>query len=194
MSDILIEEEKDNEIYKQIYNSSKSLIDTLNNVTGLSRVIQNDEIEKEDMDLSKMLDDCILEVDTFLRKSDMTLEKQYPETLRIKANAVTADIYRNYLSNAIKYATQGKKIIVAVKEEKGWIEVSVADFGVAIRGEDKERVFLRGKQLENGFKRGNGLGLSIVKKIAKAHNGTVGVRENTPRGNVFYYKFPQQQV
>jgi hypothetical protein len=30
-----------------------------------------------------------------------------------------------------------------------------------------------------------------VAKIAKAHNGVVGVRENKPTGNVFYYRFPK---
>jgi signal transduction histidine kinase len=191
MSDLLILENKDNDAYQMIFNSSKSLVKTLNDVTGLSKIIQNDEVIKEPLDLALMLDACIFEVQSMLDREDMHLEKRYPKTLLVEANRVTKDIYRNFLTNAIKYAAEGKKVIVEVEETLKNIEVKVIDFGQTIIGEDRKRIFERGKQLKNGFKRGSGLGLSIVAKIAKAHNGVVGVRENKPTGNVFYYRFPK---
>jgi two-component system phosphate regulon sensor histidine kinase PhoR len=57
-------------------------------------------------------------------------------------------------------------------------------------------IFQRNVQLEKdkNQKRGLGLGLSIVKKIADAHHAKVGVEPNPEGGNVFYILFPRTKV
>ena len=68
--------------------------------------------------------------------------------------------------------------------------VSVNDFGTAISERDRERILERNIQLGNEAKRGRGLGLTIVRRIAAAHEAAVWVEPNQPRGNRFFVRIP----
>ncbi len=68
--------------------------------------------------------------------------------------------------------------------------VRVKDFGKTIAEADRDQIFERQVQLENGKERGRGLGLAIVKRIALAHDGEVWVEPITPVGNSFCLRIP----
>ncbi|MBC8402760.1 MAG: sensor histidine kinase, partial [Candidatus Marinimicrobia bacterium] len=108
--------------------------------------------------------------------------------LLTKANPIIAEVFNNYISNAIKYAADGEKIIIAGKTVKGFLNIEVQDFGKTIRKEDRALIFIRKYQIESSNQRGRGLGLAIVKRIAEAHNAEVGIIPNKPKGNNFYLK------
>ncbi|MBC8193304.1 MAG: ATP-binding protein [FCB group bacterium] len=111
--------------------------------------------------------------------------------LIIKANPLIAEVFKNYISNAIKYARDGKRIVIESVIENQAVIVRVKDFGKTIAKADREQVFQRQVQLENGKERGRGLGLAIVKRIAAAHDGEVWVEPNTPKGNSFCLRIPR---
>ena len=117
-------------------------------------------------------------------KLDMKME----EELIVTANPIIGVVFRNYISNAIKYAKTGKKIIIDAIMEDVSVVVNVKDFGKTIEKKDRENIFTRQYQLSTS--EGRGLGLSIVKRIAEAHKAEVGVRSNKPTGNIFYIKLP----
>ncbi|NQT96748.1 MAG: ATP-binding protein [Candidatus Marinimicrobia bacterium] len=106
----------------------------------------------------------------------------------INANQIIIEVFRNYISNVIKYAKAGKKMIIDVFKKDDIIVINVKDFGKSIQKEDYRNLFTRKYQIEKG--RGRGLGLAIVKRIAEAHNAEVGVKPNKPTGNIFYIEIP----
>jgi signal transduction histidine kinase len=108
--------------------------------------------------------------------------------LIVNANPIISEVFRNYISNAIKYAKNGKKIIIDAIMEDGFVIVNVKDFGKTIEKKDLENIFIRNVQLDKT--KGRGLGLAIVKRIAEAHDAEVGVKPNKPTGNIFYIKLP----
>jgi len=108
--------------------------------------------------------------------------------LIIKANPIIGEVFRNYISNAIKYAKNGKKILLEAIIEDGYVVANVKDFGKTIEKKNRENIFIRNVQL--GKTQGRGLGLAIVKRIAEAHNAEIGVKPNKPKGNNFYIKIP----
>lgn len=94
----------------------------------------------------------------------------------------------NLVDNALKYASDGKRISVRVTREKNKVKVSVADYGQGIPQEERKRIFerfVRGKSAAGKQTRGSGIGLALVKHIAEAHGGKVWVEDNKPRGSVF---------
>ncbi|NQU27560.1 MAG: ATP-binding protein, partial [Candidatus Marinimicrobia bacterium] len=108
----------------------------------------------------------------------------------VKANPIIAEVFNNYISNAIKYAKAGKKIVIEGKRKADFITIAVKDFGTSIPEIEYEHIFERNIQLRTQEKRGRGLGLAIVKRIAEAHNAEFGIIPNKPNGNIFFIKIP----
>jgi signal transduction histidine kinase len=104
------------------------------------------------------------------------------------AQAVT-----NLIDNAVKYSGESRRIIVGASETDSSVSITVQDFGIGIRKEDLERVFERffrgGDELTRTIK-GSGLGLTLVKEIIEAHNGTVHAESEPGRGSTFFIKLP----
>ena len=80
------------------------------------------------------------------------------------------------LENAFKYSPNGGSVNVAARQAGAWIEISVEDEGIGIAPGDHERIFERFVQGETGDRRrfgGIGLGLYIVRQLARAQGGEV---------------------
>jgi signal transduction histidine kinase len=86
----------------------------------------------------------------------------------------------NLLDNALKYAGGGK-VTIRVFRHNGRAVLEVADRGTGIPEADREAVFDRFVRLEpSRTTPGNGLGLSLVRAIARRHNGSVVLEDNRP--------------
>jgi PAS domain S-box-containing protein len=91
------------------------------------------------------------------------------------------------LENAFKYSPDGGTVTVRAKQDGKQIEVTVEDEGVGIPAEDRERVFERFVQGEAGDRRrfgGIGLGLYIVRQLARAQDGEVAADERKGGGTI----------
>jgi len=192
ISEILKEENPEDETIDLILNSTERLVQVLNNATILSKVAMHEHIDQELMDVSQLLDSVIEIFKPTFSNADLEIENQVPSEINVHSNPVIEEIFTNYLSNAAKYATQGKKLVISCEVSEEKIRFNFADEGQTIAEDQREAVFLRSIQLEKGQKRGRGLGLAIVKYIAESLNARVGVEPNHPSGNVFYIELPKQ--
>jgi signal transduction histidine kinase len=89
------------------------------------------------------------------------------------------------LENAFKYSPNGGTVTVAARPSPGWIEVTVDDEGIGIAPGDHERIFERFVQGETGDRRrfgGIGLGLYIVRQLARAQDGEVAAASRPAGG------------
>jgi two-component system phosphate regulon sensor histidine kinase PhoR len=99
----------------------------------------------------------------------------------------------NLLHNSIKFTPQGGSVRVALRQQAGGVEVVVADTGPGIAPEDQAHIFERFYKADKSRHRsegGNGLGLSIVKKIVDMHHGTVSVESPPGQGTRFTVALP----
>ena len=181
----------DDEVIESIFLSSERLIKVLENTSVLSRAVFGEQIPKSRLSLATIIEEIGSEFVSQLDNTEMVLELNVPKNIHITANPLIGEVFKNYISNAIKYARDGQKIIVEAIEENGSVMVGVKDHGTTIPVEKRALIFERGAQLEKSKKRGRGLGLAIVKRIAQAHDGDVGVEANKPKGNIFYLRLPQ---
>jgi signal transduction histidine kinase len=102
-------------------------------------------------------------------------------------------VVTNFLTNAVKYAPQSKKIQVTCSCDANTITVSVRDYGIGIKEENQQKIFKRfyreeGRD-ENTFP-GFGIGLYIAADIIKKHMGEIGVNSIKGEGATFYFTLP----
>ncbi len=191
LADLMIDEFPGNEMVEVIKDSSKSLLQVVERTTLLSQVALGEEIRMEEIDLAEVIKEVVNQFLPSLKDKGMNLENHMPDTLLIQANPIVEEVFKNYISNAIKYASEGQRIIIEAFEDDKFITVGIKDFGQSISEKDYQSIFIRSKQLAMGNKHGRGLGLAIVKRIAQAHNGKAWVEANKPVGNIFYLKIPK---
>jgi signal transduction histidine kinase len=87
----------------------------------------------------------------------------------------------NLVDNAIKYTPPGGRIALGARPDGAAVELFVADTGPGIPAEQRERVFDRFHRLESSRSTpGSGLGLSLVRAVARLHGGTIRLGDNRP--------------
>lgn len=104
-----------------------------------------------------------------------------------------AQILRNFVSNALKYTERGEVRVSVRAVDDGRIEFAVADSGIGIAPEDRERIFEEFTQIDSNLQRkvkGTGLGLPLSRKLAQLLDGTVRVDSELGRGSTFYLTVP----
>ncbi|NQT62497.1 MAG: GAF domain-containing protein [Candidatus Marinimicrobia bacterium] len=186
---LTMDEEASDEI-QLIKDSSDVLLKVLDNTTALARITLGESINMIDVNISDLVNEVIDEYQTSFKGEGNPLQISVETDIIRTANPIIAEVFRNYLSNALKYAPSGESVEVILKKDSERIEFSVSDVGNTIAEEDRDSIFQRSKQLANGKMRGSGLGLAIVKRIADVHGATVGVNPNQPTGNIFYLHIP----
>lgn len=101
-------------------------------------------------------------------------------------------ILRNFLSNACRYTEQGR-ILLGARKRGAFLELQVWDSGRGIPEDQLESIFLEFNQLQVGRaaeRKGVGLGLAIVERIARILGYPVRVRSQPGRGSVFSIQVP----
>ncbi|MBM2831200.1 MAG: hypothetical protein HW414_252 [Dehalococcoidia bacterium] len=105
-----------------------------------------------------------------------------------------AQVVHNLLTNAIRYTSEGGRILVSV-EMKGrdLLQVSVSDTGSGILPEDLPRIFDRFYRADHSRTKatgGAGLGLAIAREIVNAHGGRIWAESQPARGSTFFFTLP----
>ena len=86
-------------------------------------------------------------------------------------------LFRNLIDNAVRYSPSGKVVRVGAERAGESVVVTVTDEGPGVPAEEREKLGRRFHRLMDGHAGGSGLGLSIVKRIAQLHGGTIAFGE-----------------
>lgn len=118
--------------------------------------------------------------------------------LWVDAEKIEAVLF-NLLSNAFKFTPIGGKIEVALdvsesqpQFKEGVLEIRVSDSGIGFSNEEKQRIFERFYQSDEGRKlaASSGIGLTIAAEYVKLHKGTIDVNSSPGKGSVFLIRLP----
>ncbi|MCK4663713.1 MAG: tetratricopeptide repeat protein [Bacteroidales bacterium] len=102
-------------------------------------------------------------------------------------------VLRNLISNAIKFTNEDGKINISAIQSEEFIEISVADNGIGIKNEVKEKIFAEA-QFFSSFgtnnEKGTGLGLLLCKDFVEKNGGKIWVENNKNKGSIFKFTLP----
>ena len=104
------------------------------------------------------------------------------------------NVFYNLIDNAIKYSGQDPVIHISTKNEKKGITVCVADNGIGISADDGRKIFDKFYRVPQGNVHnvnGFGLGLNYVKRMVKAHYGSVVIESELGKGSKFFIYLPK---
>lgn len=151
-------------------------------------------MKKEDVDL------CLIDMKEVIVSACQRLKYQLDEKsvqLRIADQIHSSygyapwieEIWFNYISNAIKYGGKSPTIIEIYSSQtnNGYIKYSVRDNGAGISDETKLSIFSDSRKSKDGYSKGFGLGLSIVKRIVEKFDGYVSVESVPEKGSEFSF-------
>jgi signal transduction histidine kinase len=112
--------------------------------------------------------------------------------VRVDVDAVR-QMLLNLLSNAVKYSDERRWIAVRVLRRDAAVGIQVEDQGIGIDAHEQERIFedfYRVDTSASGRVGGVGLGLTLVRRMAAAHGGSVRVESTPGRGSTFTVWLP----
>lgn len=117
-------------------------------------------------------------------RAQLELSTNGPVPVEVDGKALET-MLRNLISNAVKYGGDDPRLEVQVAREDGRAVVRVRDHGRGLAGADAERIFepfVRGGDENVRTQPGAGLGLYIVRELARAHRGDVRAADASPGG------------
>lgn len=125
------------------------------------------------------------------RAGDLRVELKEEFTLLCDARMLSM-LLAQYAENAAKYADPGTAITLRAERSGSEAIFSVHNFGPVIAQADRERVFDRFYRSASGTARaaGTGIGLSVAKRVALAHDGSVWVASDEREGTTFFAAIP----
>jgi signal transduction histidine kinase len=104
-----------------------------------------------------------------------------------------AQAISNLLDNAIKYSGEVKQLSITAETVRSELSIEIADHGIGIPRAEQAKIFEKFYRVGNGLVhdvKGSGLGLSLVKHIVEAHQGTISVESDVGKGSRFTILLP----
>jgi len=189
--DTLTDEQR-NEYLDIIISESERLTRLSGNVLLLSRLEGTDILREEaEYPLDEQIRRTILLLEQQFQKKGLDADISL-DAVNITANEeMVSHLWINLLGNAIKFSPEGGTVKISLKAEDTDAVVSISDEGAGMDGEVKKRIFDKFYQGDQSrATEGNGLGLSLVKRILELENGKIEVESEPGNGARFTVTLP----
>ncbi|XXM72135.1 cell wall metabolism sensor histidine kinase WalK [Lysinibacillus sphaericus] len=190
---------QDEEIAPQFLNVTQTeterMIRLVNDLLQLSKMDSKDYRFNKDWIDFILLFHGIIDRFEMTKNLNVTFERYLPDEamfVEIDTDKIT-QVLDNIISNALKYSPEGGTITFNVKENNGFIEISVSDQGLGIPKENLDKVFERFYRVDKARSRqmgGTGLGLAIAKEMITAHGGDIWATSVEGKGTTITFTLP----
>lgn len=180
---------------KRIYSEAQRMIRLVDDIIHLSHLDEGaEDMKRDSIDLYALADEAVKSLSSEAESAEVSFKLCGEHVNICGIRQLIYGIIYNLCDNAVKYNRKGGSVTVSVKENEGFAVLSVADTGIGIPDEYKERIFERFYRIDKSHSKeigGTGLGLSIVKHAARLHNAVVNVKSTVNEGTEITVKFPR---
>ena len=194
----VLNEEKKQRLYSDIYDDSMWLINLVENLLSVTRIengTMNINVEPELID--EIIQEALLHINRRSNEYNISVNLE-DELLMAKMDSrLIIQVIINIVNNAIKYTHKGTNIEIRAKKQKNMVLIEICDDGDGIEDSAKNKLFDMFFTADNNKgdgRRGLGLGLSLCKSIVQAHGGEIYVKDNKPNGTIFGFTLNAEEV
>ena len=192
----LSSKEKYQEYYRIIREESERLTALINNILDFSRIdAGRKEYEFQETNLAELVHSTLDSYRFQIQQNGFGFEENISPDIppvKVDREAIARSLL-NLVNNALKYSRDQKYIGVRLYRVNGSVNLEVQDRGIGIAPNEQEKIFEKfyrcGDPLVHNVK-GSGLGLSLVRHIARAHGGDVLVESAPDKGSKFTIALP----
>jgi PAS domain S-box-containing protein len=177
--------------FNMIHTSIIRLKNTIDDLTEISKVQKNLDLNIEDLTISDTLDEVICDLECMMEASNAKIIKNLDiDEIQFSRKNFRSILY-NLFTNALKYKhpQRDPEIIIMTTYENGYIKLSVKDNGVGFNLDKKDKLFGMFKRLHDHVD-GSGIGLYIVKRILENSGGKIDATGQIDKGAEFNLFFP----
>ena len=186
-----LSEETRIEYAKAITDSSRRMADMMTNILKLNR-LENQQIfpQTTEYDLGEQLCECLLQYENVWEQSNIEIETDIEDGIRVKADAeLLSLVWNNLFSNAFKFTEPGGTVSLALSAADHHAIVQVKDTGCGMSSEVGAHIFEKFYQGDTSHAtQGNGLGLALVKRVVDIMQGEISVESAKGAGTTFTVK------
>ena len=173
-----------------IFDEAGQMLRLIENIILISKLDEKPELKcEEEVSIKETIDEIL---DLYKGKIDaknLSVECHIEEGLKKNVPlGMLSELYRNLISNAIKYNKDGGKISITVEKRADNIISKITDTGIGLEKDEIPRIFERFYMVDKGRNRNTnstGLGLAIVKHIVEDMGGTIDVESEINKGTTF---------
>ncbi|MGE5681190.1 MAG: PAS domain S-box protein [Bacillota bacterium] len=191
-----LEKEEIVEYAKVMNSTSKKIFELLTNILDWSR-IQSGRIEfnPEKIDLFQEVENIRKLYSSMSAAKSVTIDSHVNEKTFANADCnMLSTIFRNMVSNALKFTKPGGSITISARSIDNFIEISVKDTGIGMTEEEFDKVF----RIDSGFSKkgtggedGTGFGLVLCKEMIEKNGGAIHVESAPGKGTNFIFTLPR---
>ena len=192
-----VDEDKRRDFYHIMLSDSERLLGTIEQVLRTGRVGTSRRlVNRSPVNLNSLVEECVGRARTLYSLQPQALTYQPGPALTISGDPdeLRAAV-ANLIDNAVKYSGNDVKVVAEIGSMEGkYGIVRVSDRGVGIQKSELKRIFKRFYRIPGPHSlrlKGTGLGLYIVRSVAKRHGGRVWAESEGPgRGSTFVMELP----
>ncbi|MFC3115807.1 sensor histidine kinase [Cellvibrio fontiphilus] len=185
---INLSDEKKRQLLLGLQRSAQKMQSIIDALLLLASLRKTDQINLQPLDIQAIAIEACNRLEPLIEKNrgQISIAHDWPKALG-QAQWVE-EIWVNYLSNALKYGGTAPQVqLGATRLNNGMVKCWVKDFGPGLSDLEQQQLFDLFVQFEHKSADGHGLGLSIVKRIARALNGDVGYEKTGDGGSLFWF-------
>jgi signal transduction histidine kinase len=192
----ITEDDQRQRYQRMVYEQAEQLAALVDNLLDVSRIEAGRvQLHSTAIDLEEVVRSVLEPIRAAAPLHALSAEIE-PPARRLHADAgKVRQVLVNLVGNAVKYSPAGGAVTVVARSESatGLVRISVADQGLGIPPELRDRVFDRFQRVDTADTRGirgTGLGLYIVKELVELHGGRVELESEVGRGSTFHVTLP----
>ena len=188
---ISVEEKK--ELYFEIKNSCKGMLDMISKVLNAYRLENGDEtLYFSDVNLENLLSRYRKEINPLLKEKELTLKISNPTNVIIKCDEnALLEVLKTLTTNAIIYSDKGESIELRIIDNQSKLKFEIVSHGITMSTEEQMTMFNNLQRDNATFTTvGYGIGLYLCKKIVDMHNGQIYASTNGDNTNIFTFEIP----
>ncbi|MCK4879573.1 MAG: tetratricopeptide repeat protein [Bacteroidales bacterium] len=175
-------------------NSASYSLELLENLLHWSRLDEGaSNYHPEEVKLNTLVSNCLSLYSESAKSKELEFIKKIDGTITCYADKIMMEtIYRNLISNAIKFSNPGGTITIGLSSVDGMTHFRISDQGIGMTEEEAHKVTLNGGVSRRGTanEKGAGMGLTLVREFTKLHNGKLSITSEQGKGSTFEVVIP----